>query len=135
MLPHMYSVTSQSPVSSVTSQRPLTSMTVIPQGPVTALRKLCVPPVDVRKDMIAHFPVKWKRGRRRRCDKGYTPPSAGRAVCVCAFQKKGTAFWSTTVHKHKCLSPSSPANPGPAGASRVIINYDMYCYQALTEWA
>ncbi|KAL6486888.1 hypothetical protein MHYP_G00035140 [Metynnis hypsauchen] len=56
---------------------PLTSMTVIPQRPVTALRRSCVPPVDVRKDMTAHFPVKTKRGR---CDKATPVPSAGRAV-------------------------------------------------------
>ncbi|KAL0146817.1 hypothetical protein M9458_057756 [Cirrhinus mrigala] len=30
------------------------------------------PPLDVRKDMIAHFPVKTKRGRCRHCNNGYT---------------------------------------------------------------
>ncbi|ROL47026.1 hypothetical protein DPX16_20678 [Anabarilius grahami] len=29
-------------------------------------------PLDVRKDMIAHFPVKTKRGRCRHCNNGYT---------------------------------------------------------------
>ncbi|KAL7880955.1 hypothetical protein SRHO_G00032090 [Serrasalmus rhombeus] len=56
----------------VNSISPLTSMTVIPQRPVSALRRLCVPPMDVRKDKVAHFPVKSKRGRCRHCDKGYT---------------------------------------------------------------
>ncbi|KAL7878091.1 hypothetical protein SRHO_G00047340 [Serrasalmus rhombeus] len=34
--------------SSVTSRSPMTSMTVIPQRPGTALRRSCVPPMDVR---------------------------------------------------------------------------------------
>ncbi|KAL7839607.1 hypothetical protein SRHO_G00262650 [Serrasalmus rhombeus] len=81
-----------SPVSPVTSRSPLRSMTVIPQRPVSALRRLCVPPVDVRKDMVAHFPVKSKRGRCRHCDKGYTNTLCRKCSVRLCFSDERNCF-------------------------------------------
>ncbi|KAL0147816.1 hypothetical protein M9458_056893 [Cirrhinus mrigala] len=47
------------------------------------------PPLDVRKDMIAHFPVKTKRGHCRHCNNGYTNTLCSKCnVCLCFSDEK-----------------------------------------------
>ncbi|KAF3832304.1 hypothetical protein F7725_025969 [Dissostichus mawsoni] len=65
-----------SPAATVTSRSPLNAQKRPSSGdgspPNGAPSKRSQPPLDVRKDLVAHFPVKTKRGRCRHCSKGYT---------------------------------------------------------------
>ncbi|KAF3851604.1 hypothetical protein F7725_013376 [Dissostichus mawsoni] len=60
-------VTSRSPLNA--QKRPSSGDGSPPNG---APSKRSQPPLDVRKDLVAHFPGKTKRGRCRHCNKGYT---------------------------------------------------------------
>ncbi|KAF3837077.1 hypothetical protein F7725_004541 [Dissostichus mawsoni] len=70
------------PSSDVTSRSPLNAQKRPSSGdgspPNGAPSKRSQPPLDVRKDLMAHFPVKTKRGRCRHCSKGYTTHNAPR---------------------------------------------------------
>ncbi|KAF3850594.1 hypothetical protein F7725_012366 [Dissostichus mawsoni] len=65
-----------SPAATVISRSPLNAQMRSSSGdgspPNGAPSKRSQPPLDVRKDLVAHFPVKTKRGRCRHCRKGYT---------------------------------------------------------------
>ncbi|KAF3836847.1 hypothetical protein F7725_004311 [Dissostichus mawsoni] len=65
-----------SPAATVTSRSPLNAQKRPSSGdgspPNGAPSKRSQPPLDVRKDLVAHFPGKTKRGRCRHCSKGYT---------------------------------------------------------------
>ncbi|KAF3835655.1 hypothetical protein F7725_028213 [Dissostichus mawsoni] len=65
-----------SPAATVTSRSPLIAQKRPSSGdgspPNGAPSKRSQPPLDVRKDLVAHFPGKTKRGRCRHCSKGYT---------------------------------------------------------------
>ncbi|GAA6084966.1 piggyBac transposable element-derived protein 3-like [Tachysurus ichikawai] len=51
------------------------------------------PPLDVRKDMIAHIPVKTKRGRCRHCNNGYTNTLCHKCNVRLCFSDKKNCLW------------------------------------------
>ncbi|XP_034085347.1 uncharacterized protein LOC117554886 [Gymnodraco acuticeps] len=65
-----------SPAATVTSRSPLIAQKRPSSGdgspPNRAPSKRSQPPLAVRKDLVAHFPGKTKRGCSRHCSKGYT---------------------------------------------------------------
>ncbi|KAF3847290.1 hypothetical protein F7725_020318 [Dissostichus mawsoni] len=56
------------------------------------LVKRSQPPLDVRKDLMAHFPVKTKRGRSRQCSKGYTNTQCTKCDVRLCFSDNRNCF-------------------------------------------
>ncbi|KAF3842753.1 hypothetical protein F7725_001602 [Dissostichus mawsoni] len=50
-------------------------------------------PLDVRKDLMAHFPVKTKRGRCRHCSEGYTNRQCTKCDIRLCFSDDRNCFW------------------------------------------
>ncbi|GAA6106726.1 piggyBac transposable element-derived protein 3-like [Tachysurus ichikawai] len=50
------------------------------------------PPLDVRKDMIAHIPVKMKRARCRHCNNGYTNILCSKRIVLQCFSDKNNCL-------------------------------------------
>ncbi|XP_034061427.1 uncharacterized protein LOC117539385 [Gymnodraco acuticeps] len=80
-----------SPAATVASRSPLIAQMRPPSGdgspPNGAPSKRSQPPLDVRKDLVAHFPGKTKRGRCRHCSKGVKDAhictkTSGRLNCI-----------------------------------------------------
>ncbi|XP_038153120.1 piggyBac transposable element-derived protein 3-like isoform X1 [Cyprinodon tularosa] len=51
------------------------------------------PPLDVRKDLTGHFPMKLKRGRCRHCSKGYTNTQCSKCDVRLCFSEDRNCFW------------------------------------------
>ncbi|XP_034052748.1 uncharacterized protein LOC117533235 [Gymnodraco acuticeps] len=85
-----------SPAPTVTSRSPLNAQKRPSSGdgspPNGAPSKRSQPPLDVRKDLMAHFPVKTKRGH---CSKGYTQCTKC-DVRLC-FSDDMNCFWDYLV--------------------------------------
>ncbi|XP_038136316.1 piggyBac transposable element-derived protein 3-like [Cyprinodon tularosa] len=57
-------------------------------------KKSCAhPPLDVRKDLTGHFPMKVKRGRCRHCSKGYTNTHCSKCDVRLCFSEERNCFW------------------------------------------
>ncbi|XP_044213985.1 piggyBac transposable element-derived protein 3-like [Thunnus albacares] len=82
--------TSRSPLKA--QKRPL-SGDGSPLNGVPAKRSAVHPPLDVRKDQIAHFPVKTKRGRCRHCNKGYTNTLCSKCNVRLCFSEEKNCLW------------------------------------------
>ncbi|KAF3852044.1 hypothetical protein F7725_005399 [Dissostichus mawsoni] len=84
-----------SPAATVTSRSPLNAQKRPSSGdgspPNGAPSKRSQPPLDVRKDLVAHFPGRQERTLRH-CSKGYTNTNAPSVTSVCAFLTTGTVF-------------------------------------------
>lgn len=50
-------------------------------------------PLDVRKDLVAHFPVKTGRGSCRHCIKGYTNMQCSKCDVHLCFSEDKNCFW------------------------------------------
>ncbi|KAK7171142.1 hypothetical protein R3I94_001150 [Phoxinus phoxinus] len=50
-------------------------------------------PLDVRKDLVAHFPKKTGRGRCRHCHKGYTNTQCSKCDVRLCFSEDKNCFW------------------------------------------
>uniref|UniRef100_A0A3Q2TYY1 PiggyBac transposable element-derived protein domain-containing protein n=1 Tax=Fundulus heteroclitus TaxID=8078 RepID=A0A3Q2TYY1_FUNHE len=57
-------------------------------------KKSCAhPPLDVRKDLTGHFPMKVKRRRCRHCSKGYTSTHCSKCDVRLCFTEDRNCFW------------------------------------------
>ncbi|KAF3833567.1 hypothetical protein F7725_024771 [Dissostichus mawsoni] len=85
------------PAPTVTSRSPLNAQKRPSSGdgspPNGAPSKRSQPPLDVRKDLMAHFPVKTKRGRCRHCSKGYTNTQCTKCDVRLCFSDDRNCFW------------------------------------------
>ena len=52
------------------------------------------PPLDVRKDLVGHFPMKTKRGRCRHCPTGYTNTQCHKCDVRLCFSDDRNCFWN-----------------------------------------
>ncbi|KAF3837244.1 hypothetical protein F7725_004708 [Dissostichus mawsoni] len=86
-----------SPAATVTSRSPLNAQKRPSSGdgspPNEAPSKRSQPPLDVRKDLMAHFPVKTKRGRCRHCSKGYKNTQCTKCDVRLCFSDHRNCFW------------------------------------------
>ncbi|KAF3851572.1 hypothetical protein F7725_013344 [Dissostichus mawsoni] len=85
-----------SPAPTVTSRSPLNAQKRPSSGdgspPNGAPSKRSQPPLDVRKDLMAHFPVKTKRGRCRHCSV-YTNTQCTKCDVRLCFSDDRNCFW------------------------------------------
>ncbi|KAF3855907.1 hypothetical protein F7725_016630 [Dissostichus mawsoni] len=86
-----------SPAPTVTSRSPLNAQKRPSSGdgspPNGAPSKRSQPPLDVRKDLMAHFPVKTKRGCCRHRSKGYTNTQCTKCDARLCFSDDRNCFW------------------------------------------
>ncbi|KAK7149118.1 hypothetical protein R3I94_008658 [Phoxinus phoxinus] len=75
--PETQTVTSSSPLN--TQKRPS--------------KRCALLPLDVRKDLVAHFPKKTGRGRCRHCNKGYTNTQCSKCDVRLCFSEDKNCFW------------------------------------------
>ena len=75
----------------------LATQTVTSGSPLNAQKrpsKRCAHlPLDVRKDLVAHFPRKTGRGRCRQCNKGYTNTQCRKCDVRLCFLDNRDCFW------------------------------------------
>ena len=75
-------------------------------------------PLDVRKDLVAHFPRKTGRGRCRQCNKGYTNTQCRKCDVRLCFSDNRDCFWDFR-HQWKSSWPMS-WNKKKRGKTRVL---------------
>ncbi|KAF3844324.1 hypothetical protein F7725_007487, partial [Dissostichus mawsoni] len=66
--------------------------------PNGAPSKRSQPPLDVRKDLVAHFPGMTKRGRCRNCSKGYTNTQWTKCDVPLCFSDDRNCFLDYHIH-------------------------------------
>ncbi|KAF3851262.1 hypothetical protein F7725_013034, partial [Dissostichus mawsoni] len=91
-----------SPAATVTSRSQLNAQKRPSSGdgspPNGAPSKRSQPPLDVRKDLVAHFPGKTKRGRCRHCSKGYTNTQCTKCDVRLCFSDDRNCFLDYHIH-------------------------------------
>ncbi|KAF3842439.1 hypothetical protein F7725_024390 [Dissostichus mawsoni] len=78
--------------------------------PNGAPSKRSQPPLDVRKDLMAHFPVKTKRGRCRHCSKGYTNTQCTNDAAVDSSDSEADSWRDEEEYDHG-IDPFEDKNP------------------------